>query len=285
MIPGLNGMKKLMGILVLAATCLTSLSATDFREFTTQLWEDLNAGDSAKFFRHFYPDARLTHVGEDGVEILQIADFSPVLKKFKTKQYQETCDKIVVTDLETGMAHVDVHFTFYIDGQFAFKGIDHVIWALSNGDYKIETHYSGALKPRFVTAEGADDQLNALMDKWHRDVAEFKLDEYFGFMDESFIFLGTDPGERWTKEQFLAFCKPYFDKKETWDFKPNWRNWYFSEDGETAWFEESINTWMDECRGSGVLVKKENEWKIAHYNLTVLIENEKVDKFIKLRRK
>jgi hypothetical protein len=42
---------------------------------------------------------------------------------------------------------------------------------------------------------------------------------------------------------------------------------------------------MDECRGSGVFQKVEGEWKLYHYNLTVLIENEKMDKFIKLRKK
>ena len=31
--------------------------------------------------------------------------------------------------------------------------------------------------------------------------------------------------------------------------------------------------------------KENGVWKIAHYNLTVLIENDKTDKFIKLRKK
>jgi hypothetical protein len=263
-------------------------AATDFRQLTTELWNDINAGDSAKFFSHFLPDARLTHIGENGIEVLQIAEFAPVLKKFKTKQYQETCDRIIVTDLETGLVHVDVYFTFYIDEKFAFAGVDHVIWMKTKDVYKIETHYSGALKPKFSTSNGttsASGELDALMNQWHKDVADVKHDAYFGFMDESFIFLGTDPKERWTKDEFAAFCKPHFDKGETWTFTTNWRNWYFSEDGQTAWFEESLDTWMDECRGSGVLVRKNGEWKIAHYNLSVLIENEKVDKFIKLRSK
>ena len=54
---------------------------------------------------------------------------------------------------------------------------------------------------------------------------------------------------------------------------------------KTAWFEESLDTWMKECRGSGVLVYENASWKLSHYNLTVLIENEKVGKFIKLKEK
>ena len=129
-----------------------------------------------------------------------------------------------------------------------------------------------------------DKVLDGLMNDWHKNVAEFNMSNYFDFMDEAFIFLGTDPSERWSKTEFHAFSKPYFEKKKTWDFKPNWRNWYHSEDGKTAWFEESIATWMEECRGSGVLVFNENRWKIVHYNLTVLIENEKVKDFISLRK-
>lgn len=128
------------------------------------------------------------------------------------------------------------------------------------------------------------DKINSVMDTWHEDVINSDLDSYFNVMGESFIFLGTDPKERWSKDEFYKFCKPYFDKKTTWNFTPLWRNVYFSEDGKTAWFEEQLTTWMEECRGSGVLVFKNNEWKLVHYNLTVLIENDKVKSFIELRK-
>jgi hypothetical protein len=42
---------------------------------------------------------------------------------------------------------------------------------------------------------------------------------------------------------------------------------------------------MGSCRGSGVLVKTNGEWKIAFYNLCVLIENEKIKSFIRLKEK
>jgi hypothetical protein len=51
-----------------------------------------------------------------------------------------------------------------------------------------------------------------------------------------------------------------------------------------AWFDEELATWMNTCRGSGILIKEKNKWKLAYYNLTVLIENEKMKSFIELRK-
>ena len=125
--------------------------------------------------------------------------------------------------------------------------------------------------------------LNLIIDQWHKDAASANFTSYFNVMGDHFVFLGTDPKERWEKETFYSFCKPYFDKGKAWDFKPSKRNWVFSSDGNTAWFDESLETWMRECRGSGILEKQNNTWKLVYYNLTVLIENEKVSEFIKLR--
>lgn len=127
------------------------------------------------------------------------------------------------------------------------------------------------------------EELDKLIDDWHRAASEANYDAYFGAMDDSFIFLGTAPGERWTKKEFAEFSKPYFDKGKAWSFTASDRNWCF--DTNTAWFDENLDTWMRGCRGSGILLRKKGEWKLVYYNLTVLIENEKIDAFIKLRDK
>lgn len=260
----------------------------DFYAETEKLLKNLNSGDSLSFFDHFDSNALLHHVGEEGLETISQKDFALVLHKFKSGVYREDFTKVEVNDIETGLVYVDVHFSFYINNEFSFAGIDHVIWVKSAETYKIASLYSGALKPKFTNSAGNSGSyagLNDLMNKWHNDVATFQFDAYFDFMSDDFIFLGTDPTERWTKNEFYDFCKPYFEKKSTWDFKTNWRNWYMNDREDVAWFEESLDTWMEECRGSGVLKRENGIWKIAHYNLTVLIENDKVDKFIKLRKK
>ncbi|MBU2018916.1 MAG: nuclear transport factor 2 family protein [Bacteroidetes bacterium] len=126
--------------------------------------------------------------------------------------------------------------------------------------------------------------LNKLIDSWHKNAGAAQFTPYFSSMTEDFVFMGTAPNERWTKDQFSAFCKPYFDKGKAWDFTPKNRNWSFSKDGKTAWFDEELDTWMQDCRGSGVCVKEKGQWKIAFYNLTVLIENEKMTEFLELRK-
>jgi hypothetical protein len=130
---------------------------------------------------------------------------------------------------------------------------------------------------------GQVDQLNILIDYWHLAATTADLQKYSQVMSDKFVFLGTAPGERWNKNTFLDFSKPYFDKGKAWDFKPSNRIWEFNIDSSVAWFDEDLDTWMRGCRGSGILQKENNAWKISYYNLTVLIENEKIGPFIKLR--
>ncbi|MBK7129771.1 MAG: nuclear transport factor 2 family protein [Crocinitomicaceae bacterium] len=279
-------MKKLVLIFLLSS----SLHAFNHEVYslTEDLHTKLNAGDSSGFFNFFTKDALLHNLSETGLETITLEAFAGVLTKFRSGEYKEDFTQIEVRDLETGLVYADVSFSFFINEKLAFTGIDHVLWIKENNQWKITTLYTGALKPKFTTSGGngiLTQQLDSSMNQWHLDVAEFRLEQYFNFMADEFIFLGTDPSERWTKKEFYQFCEPYFEKKSTWNFKTNQRYWYLNSSEDVAWFEESLDTWMEECRGSGVLVKQNNEWKIAHYNLSVLIENEKVDKFIKLRKK
>jgi hypothetical protein len=141
--------------------------------------------------------------------------------------------------------------------------------------------HSGAIAQQVTT----DMLLNTMIDQWHLDAAHAKFDDYFAITSENFVFLGTAPGERWTKAEFQGFCKPYFDKGKAWDFKSSNRHWTFSKNGKMAWFDEDLDTWMRGCRGSGIVILEKGEWKLVYYNLTVLIENEKMTEFIELRDK
>lgn len=132
---------------------------------------------------------------------------------------------------------------------------------------------------------GQEVNPDTLMNQWHRAAGTANYTNYFGFMTDNFVFLGTAPGERWTKEKFSSFAKPYFDRGKAWDFKAHNRIWMFSKDSTLVWFDEDLDTWMRGCRGSGILQNVDGTWKIVYYNLTVLIENEKINSFIELRDK
>lgn len=136
----------------------------------------------------------------------------------------------------------------------------------------------------FVTKKDNLTDLNKFIDVWHLAASEANFDSYFNKMDENSNFIGTAPEERWTKKQFQDFSKPFFDKGKAWDFKSKSRNWNFSDDKKTAWFDEELDTWMLDCRGTGILKKMKGKWKIVFYDLHVIIENEKMDGFLKLRK-
>ena len=133
------------------------------------------------------------------------------------------------------------------------------------------------------TSTNVEDKLNTLVNNWHKSASNANFSEYFNSMSDDFIFLGTAPNERWNKTEFASFSKPYFDKGKAWDFKPSNRKWVIKKN--IAWFDEDLDTWMKGCRGSGIIEKQKGEWKLVYYNLTVLIENEKIKEFIQLREK
>ncbi len=125
--------------------------------------------------------------------------------------------------------------------------------------------------------------LNTLLDNWHIAASNADIDAYFSVLKDDAIYIGTDASERWTKTEFFNFCEPHFKKGKAWDFKAFDRKIYFSEDGKTAWFNELLNTWMGVCRASGVLILKDESWKISHYHLSVTIKNEKMKQFLEIK--
>lgn len=126
-------------------------------------------------------------------------------------------------------------------------------------------------------------QINSVLDNWHLAAAKANFNDYFNVLTEDAIYIGTDATENWTKPQFEAFAKPYFDKGKAWSFTALERHIYFSKDGKTAWFDELLNTQMKICRGSGVLVKVKNTWKIKHYVLSMTIPNDNTNEVIKTK--
>lgn len=111
--------------------------------------------------------------------------------------------------------------------------------------------------------------------------ADFK--NYFDLFAEESTFIGTDASEIWNKKEFMAYAKPHFDKGKAWSFKSLKRDITFSKDGKYAWFDELLETQMKICRGSGVLEKIGNTWKIRQYVLSMTIPNEVSNDVIKIK--
>ena len=128
-----------------------------------------------------------------------------------------------------------------------------------------------------------EKQVNDIMDKWHLAAAQADFDAYFNAMDSSAVYVGTAAEEVWSKAEFAKFSKPYFDKGKAWDFKVINRNVHFMANSNIMYFDELLNTWMGECRGSGVLVLNDaGEWKIKHYVLSLVVPNDDIKGVIQL---
>lgn len=126
----------------------------------------------------------------------------------------------------------------------------------------------------FAQNESPQNDVNQLVDLWHKAASEANFKQYFDVMADDAIFIGTDATEYWNKQEFENYAKPHFDKGKAWSFTTLERHIYFDSTGDTAWFDELLDTQMKICRGSGVLVKTGGQWKIKHYVLSMTIPNE-----------
>ncbi|UBZ08357.1 nuclear transport factor 2 family protein [Salegentibacter mishustinae] len=136
-----------------------------------------------------------------------------------------------------------------------------------------------------ITISAQDkSNIDQVLTQWHKAASEANFEEYFSLMTEDGVFIGTDPTENWQNKDFRAFSKPYFDRGKAWNFKTLERNIYTEENSDIAWFDELLATQMGICRGSGVLKKTEEGWKIAHYVLSITIPNENVEEATALKK-
>ncbi|NNC82898.1 MAG: nuclear transport factor 2 family protein [Flavobacteriales bacterium] len=135
-------------------------------------------------------------------------------------------------------------------------------------------------EPLDQTQEAA--RIHQLMDGWHQAAAQADEEVFFGNMSDSAIYLGTDKSERWLRDELRSWSARFFERDTAWAFTPYDRELYFSDTGRTVWFEELLETWMGPCRGSGVLTWAEGQWKIQHYNLAMLIDNEDVSEVLEI---
>ncbi len=125
-------------------------------------------------------------------------------------------------------------------------------------------------------------QIDKILNNWHHAAAVADENAFFGVFAKDGIYIGTDATEHWTAQDLKEWSVKAFAKESAWDFKPYDRHIFFSKDGKTAWFDELLTTWMGTCRGSGVMQKMGDKWKIAHYHLAVAVPNEKINDYLQL---
>jgi ketosteroid isomerase-like protein len=132
-------------------------------------------------------------------------------------------------------------------------------------------------------ADKEKKEINMMLGSFNKAAADANFDQYFSFYTDDAIFTGTDATERWEKEEFMVWAKPIFARGRAWSFTALERHIYFDSNGDLAWFDELLNTQMKICRGSGVLIKQGNQWKVKQYILSATIPNPIMDNVVKMK--
>lgn len=115
-----------------------------------------------------------------------------------------------------------------------------------------------------------------VLDDWHLAASEVDAARYLAHLSADARFLGTDAGERWNRETFVSYVNHYFvGQKRGWTYHPRDRHIDVSSDGNVAWFDELLdNDGYGELRGTGVLRRVGDVWRISQYSMTFTVPNE-----------
>ncbi|MEM9075174.1 MAG: nuclear transport factor 2 family protein [Myxococcota bacterium] len=119
--------------------------------------------------------------------------------------------------------------------------------------------------------------IRQVLDDWHDAASDADEERYFGHFTSDAVFLGTDATERWTLDEFRAYAHPHFERGRAWSFRATRRAVIVDEEGRLGWFDEELATeGLGPARGSGVVRNEHGTWRIAHYNLTLTVPNERM---------
>jgi len=143
-------------------------------------------------------------------------------------------------------------------------------------------HAKADSSDRVEAVQNINQQLNQL----HQFAAEANAPGYFALFSGTAVFIGTDPSETWKIEDFKSYVLTYFKQGYGWEYHPTKRHIYLSKNAQVAWFDELLeNEKYGTTRGTGVLQKYKQGWKIEQYHLTLPIPNQITPQVVDLIRR
>lgn len=123
--------------------------------------------------------------------------------------------------------------------------------------------------------------INELLDGFAQAAAQGDQERYLGYFTEDGVFFGTDPEERWPLEEFRPYVASRFRNGSGWTYVPRDRSIFFGPHGATAWFDEAMDSpGGTEARGTGVVVRTDDGWKVAQYNFSIPFPNSLWDQIL-----
>ena len=128
----------------------------------------------------------------------------------------------------------------------------------------------------FVEAETAS--VERVLDAMHAAASKADGEAYFASFTADGRFIGTDATERWSLPEFRAYAMPYFSQGKGWTYRPVTRTVTIApvDCRCVAWFDEVLdNDAYGTTRGSGVLRRTDDGWKIEQYVLSFAVPNDR----------
>lgn len=128
----------------------------------------------------------------------------------------------------------------------------------------------------YASAQDDAQAIAALLNDFHSAATDADLERYLGHFSDDAVFMGTDDWERWPIAEFRSYVAGRFESGTGWTYVPEERFTNFDATGNTAWFDEIVvSPQWGRFRGTGVVKRTPEGWKIAHYSLTALVPNER----------
>lgn len=122
------------------------------------------------------------------------------------------------------------------------------------------------------------EEAAVVIDRMHAAASAADGAAYFDTFTPDARFIGTDATERWPLADFRAYAEPFFAQGRGWTYRVTGRHLEVLDQPCrcVAVFDETLdNDSYGAVRGSGVLVKVGEDWKIQQYVLSFAVPNEK----------
>lgn len=276
-------------IILFVIVCYTSVSFSQEKEIKAvidKMFQGIYKADTAALRSCFLPAGRLMTYSYDskGNPRAKADSMSEFLHSVATMGPEDIEEKLTGWQIliDEGVASVWTPYEFYFEGEFSHCGVNSFQLIQVQHQWKISQLTDTRRKGNCVDDAKTIKQLDSLINAWHHAASKGDEEKFFGAMTEDAIYIGTDPTERWKRDELKAWSKKYFDEETAWDFKPLSRTIEIGDSDTMAWFDELLDTWMGTCRSTGILKKVDDQWKIIYYHLSVALPNDQLDGYRKL---
>jgi ketosteroid isomerase-like protein len=275
--------RTLMSALVILIGLNLSAQEAEIRAAVDRMFAAMYARDTAALRACFTPAAILFTFSHDSkgnprAKGEAVSDFIRGVSLIGEEKIDErlTAWHCLVDD---GIASVWTPYQFYVDEKFSHCGVNSFELIQVQGKWKITALTDTRRKGDCVDQAAERMAIDSLMDAWHHAAAVADEAAFFGFMTADAVYIGTDPTERWSRDELRTWSEKYFARESAWDFKPVSRNVTFGPDGAIAWIDELLDTWMGPCRSTGILRKSDGAWHLVYYHLSMAVPNDRVDDY------